>query len=272
MEVISKYSETRKHPSGTKNITMIKYKCVCSRECVSQKGVYLRAKSCGCRSTRNLIGERFGMLLVTGISGPNNRCKKGYMATCNCGKIRSYTFGDLIGKSFQSCGCLQKSNRGRIISRDIDKFDPSVKVMKGHPLQQTYMGAWYRCNNKKSPAFKHYGGRGIKFLWTSFEQFCEDMGPRPEGYSIERLNVNGHYCKDNCIWADDETQANNMRDTVYITHNDITLSVARWRKKVGISEHAQGDRRRSGWSVKDSCTTPILPPGTTLEQYKLNNP
>ena len=103
------------------------------------------------------------MLLVTGISGTDNRCKKGYIATCDCGKVRSYTFGGLVGKSFQSCGCLKRSNRGKIIRRDVNKFDTDVKAGNTNPLYSIFSGAWGRCNNEKSAAFKHYGSMVYSF-------------------------------------------------------------------------------------------------------------
>ena len=70
-----------------------------------------------------------------------------------------------------------------------------------------------RCLNPNVKEFKHYGGRGIKICerWNYFENFLADMGPRPEGYSIERLNVNGNYEPDNCVWIPLADQVKNRR-------------------------------------------------------------
>lgn len=83
-------------------------------------------------------------------------------------------------------------------------------------LYATWKGIWHRCNNPTSASFPHYGGRGIKMdpRWACFYCFKEDIGHRPSlGHSVDRMDVDGDYTKNNCRWATKREQANNRRPT-----------------------------------------------------------
>lgn len=85
---------------------------------------------------------------------------------------------------------------------------------RAHPLYNTYQGMLYRCNNPSSRNYKNYGGRGIRVSdeWeNSFEQFLADMGPRPKGHTLDRLDNDKGYTKYNCRWATRKQQSCNRR-------------------------------------------------------------
>jgi hypothetical protein len=77
--------------------------------------------------------------------------------------------------------------------------------------RSSWKGMRERCNNPKAANYARYGGRGIRVLWETFEEFAADMGERPIGMSIDRVNVDGHYCRENCRWSDARTQRANQR-------------------------------------------------------------
>jgi len=82
---------------------------------------------------------------------------------------------------------------------------------KRTPEYQAYAGAKHRCTNPNNKEFPHYGGRGIRFRFTSFEQFFATLGPRPREMSLDRINNNGNYEPGNVRWASSSQQQRNRR-------------------------------------------------------------
>lgn len=85
--------------------------------------------------------------------------------------------------------------------------------MTGTPTYFSWGSMIQRCLNPKAVVYQKYGGKGILVCedWKKFENFYRDMGDRPEGTSLDRIDVNGNYCKENCRWADRKTQAFNQK-------------------------------------------------------------
>jgi hypothetical protein len=111
----------------------------------------------------------------------------------------------------------------------------------------------HRCENPAHDSYKYYGGRGIKCAeeWESFENFIEDMGVCPPGYSLERIDNNGDYFPENCKWASRAEQNRNRRDNIWLTANGRTQIQADWARELGVTEGAIHKRRKRGQSMQE---------------------
>jgi hypothetical protein len=145
------------------------------------------------------------------------------------------------------------SNRGR---------DP-IHGKTGSPEYSSWVAMCGRCNDPKDPAYGRYGGRGITvdsnwFGPGGFERFFTDMGPRPAGTSLDRINNDGNYEPGNCRWATAKEQAQNRRNTVLIQAMGKTQCLADWARETGIPEDTLRVRiRRLGWPVDIALTRPL---------------
>ena len=125
-----------------------------------------------------------------------------------------------------------------------------------HILRQKLCDMKNRCYNPQNKFYKDYGGRGITVCseWLdkknghkNFREWALENGWK-EGYSIDRINVNGNYEPSNCRWATPTEQANNRRNNNFVTINGVTKTTTEWAKQIGISQNAFAERVRSGWS------------------------
>jgi hypothetical protein len=133
--------------------------------------------------------------------------------------------------------------------------------MKGSPEWSSWSGMKSRCSDPKARQFKNYGARGIRVSeeWNkSFERFLADMGPSPgEGYSIDRIDNNGDYCKGNCRWATKKQQASNTRVNHVIEFNGQSKTLMQWAEILGLRYGTIRMRIADGWSAERALTTPI---------------
>lgn len=206
----------------------------------------------------DLIGQKFGRLTV--VSRAERRKKKTHWnCICICGNQKPIARISLISGCTKSCGCLNKESASAIhtthgLSKSLE-FNSWVSMLT-------------RCNRKKDATYKNYGGRGITYCerWKKFENFFEDMGKRPTPqHSLDRIDNNGNYCKENCRWATIKEQANNMRTNHAITYMGETMNISQWGEKLNFPPKLIGSRLYSGWSIEKALTTP-------KRKRKLKNP
>lgn len=137
------------------------------------------------------------------------------------------------------------------------KSTKKIKLSKT-PEYAVWAAMKQRCINRKHPAYKQYGGRGIKVCkrWMQFKAFFADMGPRPDAnYSLDRIDNNRGYEPSNCRWTTFDVQMRNTRRAVYLTLGDRTMRLADWAAEIGISPMTLKTRLET-WTVERALTTP----------------
>lgn len=157
----------------------------------------------------NKIGERFNRLLVTSKSENTYRGRAKWICKCDCGNIKEVVGGQLMSGSVQSCGCLKKEQ-----AREKGKIRIKTQLMKGTRPYRIWAKLKSRCNNPNEVNYERYGGRGITVCdeWMKFDNFWKDMKVTYEdNLSIDRINNNDGYYKENCKWSTPKEQAANRR-------------------------------------------------------------
>lgn len=109
-----------------------------------------------------------------------------------------------------------------------------------------------RCRDPRRREYPRYGGRGIAICarWESFTAFRDDMGPRPDGASLDRIDNEGNYEPSNCRWAVPIVQANNRRNNIRLSFCGESLTLAEWSRRTGIPYGALHRRVRKHWSIE----------------------
>jgi len=121
-----------------------------------------------------------------------------------------------------------------------------------------------RCNNPNYKRFSDYGGRGITVCrrWSRFQNFLSDMGPRPVGHTLDRINNEGNYEPGNCRWATPKTQARNARSVRVYEFRGVVASIAEHCERLGLNSNiVHGRISVNGWTITEALSLPILPKG-----------
>jgi hypothetical protein len=116
-----------------------------------------------------------------------------------------------------------------------------------------------RCRNSATPVYQNYGGRGITCdpQWEDFENFLADMGERPSGTSLDRIDVDGPYCRENCRWATIVQQQNNKRNNHILEYAGLSYTVAQWSSITGFTRQTITSRLSRGLPVHEALTRPV---------------
>ncbi|WP_157140531.1 hypothetical protein [Achromobacter xylosoxidans] len=193
---------------------------------------------------KDLTGRKFGRWAAIGP-----KSKRKWLCRCECGAEKAVDVYSLLDGRSTSCGCLRAE---QVTQRN---------TTHGQAGTQTYR-VWKRmiarCEVPSAAKFKNYGGRGIKVCerWHSYPAFLSDMGERPPGLSIDRIDVNGDYEPGNCRWATDQEQARNKRTTRLIAVDGADRCISEWSAISGVSPGMIGWRIAKGWPPKRAIFQP----------------
>lgn len=200
------------------------------------------------RGTLDISGKQFGRLFVLGPIPPvDGSGRKRWACHCDCGSFMVARSGELRRGDTTSCGCAKKAA--------LTTHGQSIQRTRSYT---TWDGMIQRCTNPRNKKYHLYGGRGILVCepWLTFEQFFADMGERPEGLTIDRINPDGNYEPSNCRWATAKEQNRNLRTNIMLTHDGETLTIAEWTERTKLGRNTIWGRLQRGWSSERAITEP----------------
>jgi hypothetical protein len=192
-------------------------------------------------------------------AGSNKHQKAQWLCACICGNKKIIGGNQLQRGLARSCGCLRRETVKRM-------WTTHGATRERDPLFPTYLSykaAQQRCRNPNHSHYRHYGGRGVQFRFASFEEFLAEVGKRPEGSTIERIDNDGHYEKGNVRWATNQQQGNNKRTNRRVTAFGRTRTISWWSRETRIRPSIISDRLRACWPAEKALTKPprvIRPP------------
>lgn len=190
----------------------------------------------------DLTGKKYGLLTVLSKSSEKNRYGVMWECLCDCGNKTVTMSRRIRDGSTKSCGCLANPH-GHATKEKMTPTYNSWRSMKA------------RCYDSSAISYKNYGGRGITVCpeWINdFARFLKDMGERPEGTQIDRLDVNGNYTPENCRWATRKQDSRNRRTTRNLTIDGVTQTSVDWSEQLNVDLKLINNRLRRGYSDKEA--------------------
>lgn len=194
-------------------------------------------------------GQKFHRL--TALRLDNRVGRRRWICICDCGGSVSVDASALAGEAVRSCGCLQRERTSAANRRHGHTVDGAVSNS-----YSSWRSARGRCLNPRNGSFADYGARGITMCQTwaeSFAAFLADMGPCPEGMTIDRIDNDRGYEPGNCRWATRSEQARNKRTVRTFTRSGRKLTIGQLATALGVKRDALYRRVRMGERPEDAA-------------------
>jgi hypothetical protein len=206
----------------------------CTAAAIKARWPNQRAELARQQTERLAIDGKLGRLRPIAEVGRDKSGKIAWLYLCDCGALVNKGIYKVIQGNTRSCSkSCGKTKHG----------------FARHPLYKTWKGMQARCYDKSNKAYSKYGGRGIIICtrWLkSFASFVSDMGPRPDGMSIERLDNNGNYEPKNCVWATPKQQQRNRSVSIFVEYEGKRITLGELAEVLSIPYTALIQRYRKG--------------------------
>ena len=202
----------------------------------------------------DLPGSKFGRLTVVERSAKSRKAGHAmWTCLCDCGTFCEVDSYALRHGLTRSCGCLM---------REWQNASHCTHGKSGSRLYSIWLGMRDRCNRPGNKYYGHYGGRGIKvcFAWdTSFEAFSDwaDQAGYNDSLTIDRIDVNGDYCPENCRWATVVEQGRNKRYNRKLQYRGEEKTLGEWAEETGIPIALISSRFSRGWNAERIFNEPV---------------
>jgi hypothetical protein len=241
----------------------VEIRCDCGTVKKSRKQ-YIKngqSKSCGCGrydarpdTPPIVVGQKFHYLTVTQLLGTNGH-KREVLCVCYCGVRKVFEEGNLRRGDTKSCGCFRKERMASL----------TLSHGQGGKKRTKLYRAWESMRRRvKDPVrYPSYVGRTVAPEWDSFEAFRDyieqNLGPCPEGHSLDRKDNEKGYEPGNIRWASYQVQVRNRRSTLFLTARGEKKSLAEWSEIAGIDSFTIRARMLKGWTHEEAIFTPVKP-------------
>lgn len=239
-------------PSALKSRTFL-CKCSCGNECIRTRQALLKScdSHCGCKNPRPAkIGDRFGPFTIIDNDedyiSPKGERRTRFIVQCSCGRIMPKTINRLRQVKYEKCIC--ETNLPQKWGRSVNSYR----------LYHIWQGIKRRCTSFKTSVSKNYALRGISMCdeWMdnfgAFQEWALSNG-YTDDLTIDRIDVDGNYEPSNCRWATRSTQSRNKRNTLYLTCNGETKTIADWSDQIGIAYGTIiGRIKKYGWTAEQA--------------------
>lgn len=192
-------------------------------------------------------GHVFSKLTVVARDITKPSASKGsrvyWICKCDCGQFKTATGHELASGDTSSCGCFRKETASAL---------NKTHGMTRSATYRSWQAMKERCFNLEAEKYPLYGGRGITvcYRWNFFEKFLDDMGERPEGMTLDRIDPFGNYEPGNCRWANHQTQSNNRRKN--IPFRGEMLTKAEIARRTGVRRTSLNKLIYKGMSAEDA--------------------